>query len=203
MLFQMVTGRLPFIGRTWQDFERLHKTQHPPKLATRNAELETIIHTCLAKDPAQRFVNFGEVRAPLAEIFLKLTGKAAPQPAVGAKLDAVQWNNKGMSLRNLGRYQEALACCDRAIEINPHDEMAWYNKGAALGNLGRYQEAIACYDRAIEINPRYAEAWSNKGVALGNLGRYQEAIGCFEGAQRLGDPQAAQAIALCRQKLGR
>ena len=169
MLFQMVTGRLPFVGRTWQDFERLHKTQPPPKLATRNRELETIVHTCLAKDPAHRFVNFGEVRERLAPVFLRLTGEAAPPAALGAELDAAQWSNKGTS----------------------------------LDNLGRHQDALACYDRAIEINPRYAEAWSNKGVALGKLERYQEAIGCLEGAQRLGDPQAAQAIALCRQKLGR
>ena len=169
MLFQMVTGRLPFVGRTWQDFERLHKTQPPPKLATRNRELETIVHTCLAKDPARRFANFGEVRAPLAEIFLNLTGKAAPQPTVGAELDAAQWSNKGMS----------------------------------LNNLGRHQDALACYDRAIEINPRYAEAWYNKGVELGNLGRYPEALACFERAHRLGNPRAAQGIALCRQKLGR
>ena len=38
MLFQMVTGRLPFVGRTWQDFERLHKTQPPPKLPTPNTQ---------------------------------------------------------------------------------------------------------------------------------------------------------------------
>ena len=203
MLFQMLTGRLPFIGQTWQDFERLHKTQPPPKLATRNPELETIVHTCLAKDPARRFANFGEVRAPLAEIFLNLTGKAAPQPTVGAELDARHWNNKGMSLANLGRHQEALACYDRAIEINPRLVEPWSNKGASLRNLGRYEEALASYDRAIEINPRYGEAWCNKGVELGNLGRYPEALACFERAHRLGNPRAAQGIALCRQKLGR
>ncbi len=182
MLFQMVTGRLPFVGRTWQDFERLHKTQPPPKLATRNPELETIIYTCLAKDPAHRFVNFGEVRKRLAEIFLRLTGKAAPQPAVGAELDAVQWNNKGASLAELGRHQDALACYDRAIEINPRYASAWYNKGAALGDLGRHQDALACYDRAIDINPRDAAAWSNKGPVLGKLGRHQEAIASYDRA---------------------
>jgi tetratricopeptide (TPR) repeat protein len=182
LLFQMVTGRLPFVGRTWQDFERLHKTQPPPKLATRNPELETIVHTCLAKDPAHRFVNFGEVRERLAQIFLALTGEAAPQPAVGAGLDAAQWSNKGMSLADLGRHQDALACCDRALGINPRYAEAWSNKGVALGNMGRYHEAITCYDRAIQINPRDAVAWHNKGVVLGDLGRYQEASVCFDRA---------------------
>jgi hypothetical protein len=36
---------------------------------------------------------------------------------------------------------------------------------------------------------------------LFDAGRFQEALACFEQAQQLGDPQAAQAIAVCRQKL--
>jgi len=40
-------------------------------------------------------------------------------------------------------------------------------------------------------------------VALANaFQRYAEALACFEEAERLGNPQAAEGIALCRQELG-
>lgn len=79
----------------------------------------------------------------------------------------------------------------------------WSNKGVALGALGQTQEVLACYDRALEINPRLAGVWFNKGAVLfNNFQRYREALSCFEEVQRLGYPQVAQAIALCRQRLG-
>jgi tetratricopeptide (TPR) repeat protein len=101
----------------------------------------------------------------------------------------------------LRRPDEALTCYERALEINPRYAEAWSNKGAALADLRRPAEALTCYERALEINPRYPEAWFNKGADLGNTGHFQEALACFEQAQRLGHPQAAQAVAVCRQKL--
>ena len=85
--------------------------------------------------------------------------------------------------------------------FNPRIPEAWSGKGTALYQLGRPAEALTCYERALEINPRCPEAWFNKGTDLGNTGRFQEALACFEQAQRLGHPQAAQAIAVRRRKL--
>lgn len=52
MLFQMATGQLPFAGRTWQEFERLHKTQPPAHLSHASAHpLDALIHACLPKTP--------------------------------------------------------------------------------------------------------------------------------------------------------
>ena len=34
------------------------------------------------------------------------------------------WCNKGNSLNRLGKPQEAIACCDRVLEIN--SEMQWH-----------------------------------------------------------------------------
>jgi tetratricopeptide (TPR) repeat protein len=92
------------------------------------------------------------------------------------------WYNKGVALGELGKYEEAIKCYDRAIEIKSNYEQAWYNKGWALGELGKYEEAIKCYDKAIEIKPNYEQAWYNKGVALGKLGKHEEEIKCYDKA---------------------
>jgi tetratricopeptide (TPR) repeat protein/tRNA A-37 threonylcarbamoyl transferase component Bud32 len=117
---------------------------------------------------------------------------------------AIALYSKGTVLGRLGRYDEALACFDRALTIDPQYKDAWYNKGVALVELGRYDEALPCYDRALAIDPQSAMAWLNKGAVLyNNLRQYREALECFQRAQRFGDPQAAQGIALCMRAMGR
>jgi tetratricopeptide (TPR) repeat protein len=192
MLYEMLAGRLPFQGRTWQELERQHKTQPPPPLVGCHPSLVTALQTCLAKDPATRYADFDVLRARLAEIYESLTGEAAPQARAGIALNAVDYSNKGASLDNLGHPAEAFTCYERALEINPRYANAWYNKGNALDELGRHAEALTCYERALEINPRSANAWSGKGVALAKLGRPAEALACYERALEI-NPRQAEA----------
>src|SRR6478609_8228362 len=87
--------------------------------------------------------------------------------------------NKGITLAILGKYNEAIECFDKALEIKPDYFEARYLKGKALADLGKYDKAIECYDKALEIKPDYFEAWNDKGVTLVNLGRFDEAIECY------------------------
>ena len=34
------------------------------------------------------------------------------------------WNNKGVALRSLGRYEESMECFNKALEIEPRDKFA-------------------------------------------------------------------------------
>jgi tetratricopeptide (TPR) repeat protein len=95
---------------------------------------------------------------------------------------AAAWYKKGVALGNSERYEEAIKCFDKAIEIDPSYADAWNLKGLVLVNLERYEEAIRYFDKAIEIDPMDADAWYNKGLALSNLGRYEEAVICCDRA---------------------
>jgi tetratricopeptide (TPR) repeat protein len=117
--------------------------------------------------------------------------------------NAQAWFNAGVVLGDMGRHEEALGCCERSLALNPHNEQAWVNRGLTLAELQRSEEALACFDRALALNPRLEQGWFNKGVALVHVfQRYAEALACFEEAERLGNTQAAEGIALCRQELG-
>ncbi|HLQ42785.1 MAG TPA: tetratricopeptide repeat protein, partial [Thermoplasmata archaeon] len=63
------------------------------------------------------------------------------------------WYGKGATLILLGRYDEALRAIDRALDINPHNEVAWLNKGNAFTKLGRLIDALRCFNAAIKVNP--------------------------------------------------
>jgi tetratricopeptide (TPR) repeat protein len=179
MLFQMITGRLPFkVG----SYFRLRSEAAPPPVESGHPALDMIVGKCLAKLAGGRYAGFGKLREELAGIYESMTKQAAPKPASGRELGALELINKGVSLGSLGRHEEGLACLDRALALNPKEALAWYNKGLALGRLGRYEVALACYDHALALNPQLAQAWYNKGVRLASLGRHEEALACYDRA---------------------
>ncbi|MBI4972223.1 MAG: tetratricopeptide repeat protein [Candidatus Omnitrophica bacterium] len=201
VLYQMATGgNLPFLHNLprdnsndehiqfWHEMHRLHSLSPVPRI---NSPFFPIIQRCLEKEPKKRYQSFTELRLELEPLLKKLTGEVIKIPEK-KELESWEWSNKGVSLSRLGRHQEAIACYDMAIEIDPEYVEAWHNKGSAWGKLGRYQEAITCFDKALEIDPEYVEAWHNKGSALGELGKHQEAITCFDKALEI-DPEYVEA----------
>ena len=68
------------------------------------------------------------------------------------------WNNKGASLDSLGRYEEAIDCYDRVLELDPRKVNAWYNKALAEDKLSKSQEAIHSYQQFLALVPaQYVE----------------------------------------------
>lgn len=75
------------------------------------------------------------------------------------------WWEKGDALFVQGKYDEAVGCMDKVLEIDPNDATALANKGEALLYLGKYDEAIQSLDKAIKINPKNTDAWGTKGAS--------------------------------------
>ncbi|WP_204140977.1 tetratricopeptide repeat protein [Halomicronema sp. CCY15110] len=111
----------------------------------------------------------------------------------------------GNGLYEAGRYEEAIAAYDAALNIKPDKDEALYNKGNALSDLGRYEEAIAAYDAALNIKPDKDEALYNKGGALVNLGRYEDAISAYDAALKIKPdyPEALNNKGVALWNLGR
>ncbi|NEO87927.1 MAG: tetratricopeptide repeat protein [Spirulina sp. SIO3F2] len=68
------------------------------------------------------------------------------------------WSNRGVSLRRLKKYEEAIAAYDKAIEIELNSSFAWNNRGGVLMELERYQDALESVEKAIQIDPNNANA---------------------------------------------
>ncbi len=145
--------------------------------------MQEVIERCLSPDASQRYASFEELRRELDAVFRRRTGRVIELPR-SANRTAGFWKNKGVSLDELGRHEEAISCYDKALEIDPQDVNTWSNKGTALGALGNYEEAIACFDKALEIAPDSSVAWVNKGQVLKMLSRYESATVCFDKALR-------------------
>ena len=87
-----------------------------------------------------------------------------------------------MALVKLGRFDEALQSCERALAIKSDYADALYNRGNALRALGRHDDACASYSAALALEPRRADALNNLGLALLAFGQYGEALANFDAA---------------------
>ena len=89
---------------------------------------------------------------------------------------AAAWNNLGLLLHRMGRYDEANEAYRSALDQDPQCCEAAYNLGSLHEDRGAVDEAIADYRKALELSPDYADAHFNLAGALARNGRDGDAI---------------------------
>ncbi|MBI4880300.1 MAG: tetratricopeptide repeat protein [Planctomycetes bacterium] len=100
----------------------------------------------------------------------------------------------GACLKDLERYDEAIAELSLAVAADPGDGAGHNLLGFCFYKTKRHAEAVACFRRALEIDPTSAIDHANLGSNLRDLGRTEEAIAAYETAHAL-DPRHAFARA--------
>lgn len=90
--------------------------------------------------------------------------------------------NLGNTLLRLDRVEEAAACFDRTLALDPRHAGGLKGRGMALWQTQRYTEALAVYEALLEVQPRYADGWIMKGLVSHRLGRERDAVDAIERA---------------------
>jgi serine/threonine protein kinase len=83
VLFEMITGSLPFKGRSIDTLHRQHSMYKPPSIvpsvSPRHAKLakriDEIVQRCLMKDPADRYTSVAELRLALKQLLTQFAHK--------------------------------------------------------------------------------------------------------------------------------
>lgn len=79
-----------------------------------------------------------------------------------------------------GRYEDAVAEFQKAIELEPTSQTAPLGLASAYEQLNRLTDAEATYRHAIELRPNYWGGYDKLGVFYFNHGRYPEALSMFQ-----------------------
>lgn len=108
--------------------------------------------------------------------------------------NAVNYYNRAISYRELGKIDLALADYNRAIELNPQYYEALNNRGTIYISRSDNERALEDFTRSTQVNPRYAVAHNNRGEALENLNRLEEALAAYSRAIEI-NPKYARAYA--------
>ena len=121
------------------------------------------------------------------------TNTPAPEILGSGKIDSssisnqdAQWYNKGLTLLTEEKYNEALACFDRALPTFVNDDEMVVRILNARGNafyyLKEFSDCIDAYHQAMKVNPAGVTGATlyNMGTAYAEVERYADAIKCFE-----------------------
>jgi tetratricopeptide (TPR) repeat protein len=121
------------------------------------------------------------------------------------KRGAAALSLQGISLGNLGRYEEAITKYDLALQSKSDDYESCYNRGVLLSKLGKYKEAIESYSCVRKIKSDNYEFWCNLGISQHHTGMYKEAVDSYNSALRLKSysPQALNNLGISLEKLGK
>jgi tetratricopeptide (TPR) repeat protein len=94
----------------------------------------------------------------------------------------VAHNELGLVLAGRGRFDQAIAHYQKALEISPDYAETHNNLGVALAGSGQVDSAMAHYQKALEIEPNSAEIHNNLGNALAGRGQLDLAIAHYQKA---------------------
>jgi adenylate cyclase len=107
-----------------------------------------------------------------------------------------------VNLSLLRDHDKALYHQERALALNPNDDLIVVQQGEVLTWIGQAEQGIEWIQKAMRLNPYHPERfWSHLGRAYFVARRYDEAIKAFQRISRADHAQLA-FLAACHAQLG-
>ncbi|HAX78233.1 MAG TPA: hypothetical protein DCY88_21040, partial [Cyanobacteria bacterium UBA11372] len=125
---------------------------------------------------------------PVAPISAIKKGKADKKK----KESVTEHYNRGLALKKQGKLDLAIACYQKAIQIQPNYAPAYNSLGIVYREKGQLEQAIQSYQKAIACQENYVQAYNNLGNALRDDGKLDLAIASYQQALKL-DPDYINA----------
>ncbi|MCX6685501.1 MAG: tetratricopeptide repeat protein [Methanoregula sp.] len=114
------------------------------------------------KTPSEQSASLtqkGETITPQRSFIDRITGKAK-----AAYRQGVRYYYRET------KYDEAIRCFDRAIEIDPNLAHVWNDRGLCFKEMGKFEEAQKSFERALELAPKDEEYLYDLGEVLETIG---------------------------------
>jgi len=104
---------------------------------------------------------YSEKKPEMAILQLNRLLKSTPENSQALALKAYSLNKLANARKEWRCSQSALEDAERALILNPDEDLALISKGWALIDLGRAREALPALRRATKVNPQNEYGWYN------------------------------------------
>ncbi|GAA4520151.1 hypothetical protein GCM10023191_096660 [Actinoallomurus oryzae] len=152
-VLEMFTGGISWMSGATAGAALAARRERPePGVPEPPKDLAELLARCLSPHPAGRPASMGEVAAELTEIYRRVVGTPYPRSApVAADLRADELNNRGVSLLDLGRPDEAGEAFAAALAADPQHLNATYNAGLLRWRRGECtdEDLLAALDATV------------------------------------------------------
>lgn len=143
-----------------------------------------ILYKMLEQKPENRYQDPEELITDIKSVMTGSTDKILAKKKKRSK------KSKKTNVRRLSRihcvlgneffhkrkFNPAIDCYDKALEIDPEFAGAYHNRGKVFQYQGNTTKAIVDYSDAINCNPILAKAYKNRGLVFIGTKNYQAAI---------------------------
>jgi len=115
---------------------------------------------------------------------------------------SIAYTNLGSVYQKMGQFDKAMENFDKAITLDPNDNLAYINRGVIFDKAGQFDKAIESYGKAVQSNPGDYKAYFNRGLLFDRMGNIPEAIEDFQRATRLNanDPRVHNNLGILYSK---
>jgi Tfp pilus assembly protein PilF len=186
VLLEMLAGRLVGTGIPWEVAAQALPAAAPCGAPVPPA-LRALVRECVAPEAARRPASIRRFRERLQEIYRTLYGEPVAVDDAPGEMSAEEWNQRGVALEGLGRYERFLDCCRKAAALDDREARYHLDEGHAHYRLGEPDAARESYRRALDCDGRCARAMIGLGNVCQSQGHPREAIGWFDRAEAIDD----------------
>lgn len=200
VIYMMISGgKMPIVlaGRS-EDYFRQWALAHRQQRITRlDHPLMPVAEKCLEKDAGRRFQSYGELFAAVEQACRK-HGFPVPQDSQDTPAEFERQWGIAMSLRHLGRADEAISKLRQMAEQWPDASEIFTELGCAYMDLGNFQEALKAEEKSVSLSAYSTAAWNNLGAILANLGRSADAKNAYRKSLQIEPENTGAMIGLAQ-----
>ena len=184
-------GRLLTAIGAQAEGDRVHKAKHRLRRRRYGSDKSTVASETAPSEIAQRepAASAPYLKHPPTEPPAQPTQPEPrvipPTPGIDGGEQIAELIQLGVSCRQQGNFQMAIASFGKAISINREHPDPWYHRALTWGHMGQYERAINDFNRVISLDSSFADAYNGRGYAQFCLGDDPKAIADFESAMEL------------------
>jgi serine/threonine protein kinase len=190
ILFEALTGKVPFEGDTPLSIAIKHKTETPPDPRKLNPQipedLDRLILKCLEKEKGKRYQTASEIMAELDKIEkgIPTTQRVAPgnKPLTGREITIKFTAKKLLVPAGVILALAGLAFGIWLLWLKPIDPIVLWNEGKKYWTEKKYNRALVQFNKLLSINSGHFEAQLSVAQILKEQGKADKAVVEYEKA---------------------